>query len=193
MPRISLSSKSKKLINLLPNDEFESSTFGKILKWGLSTFRAMVIVTELIVVSAFLSRFYLDSRNSDLNQEIAVYKAQVLAYSDIESIFRNSQTKLSVAKSIYQSPKLSNIILEINKSMPPDVTLNSISIVDNVLQIKATSFSERSITQFLVNMENNQNFTDVNLTQISSATDDSLATIFNIGAKMKGVVATTTK
>ena len=44
----------------------------------------MVIITELVVMSAFLSRFWLDSRNSDLNEEINMNKVQVLAYAEVE-------------------------------------------------------------------------------------------------------------
>jgi len=83
-----------KQINLIPQDEFESSNFGRILKWALSTFRIVVIVTELIVMSAFLSRFWLDAKNSDLNEEINVNKSQIIAYKDIETEFRSLQKNL---------------------------------------------------------------------------------------------------
>ena len=57
-------------INLLPQEEFEGSVIGRILKWGLSTFRIIVIIVEMVVMAAFLSRFWLDAKNSDLNEDI---------------------------------------------------------------------------------------------------------------------------
>jgi hypothetical protein len=93
--------KSAKHINLLPQDDFQTTGIGRVLKWALSTFRVMVIVTELVVMSAFLSRFWLDSKNSDLNEAMGIKKAQVMAYKEVEKEFRSYQTKLSIASSLY--------------------------------------------------------------------------------------------
>ena len=49
----------KEEINLLPQKGFEATTAGRILAWILSTFRIIVIITELLVMVAFLSRFWL--------------------------------------------------------------------------------------------------------------------------------------
>ena len=65
--------KKSSRINLLPQEEFAASTLGRILAWILSTFRILVIMTELIVILAFLSRFWLDARTTDLNEEIKQY------------------------------------------------------------------------------------------------------------------------
>src|SRR3989344_780469 len=108
-------SKEQIKINLIPQDEFESSTFGRVLKWALSTFRIMVIVTELLVMSAFLSRFWLDARNSDLNEEIEIKKAQIGAYQDVEDSFRKYQAKLVLAKSLYSTGATSQVFKNIIK------------------------------------------------------------------------------
>jgi Tfp pilus assembly protein PilN len=175
----------KNKINLLPQEEFETSTFGRILKWALSSFRVMVIVTELVVMGAFLSRFWLDAKNSDLNDDLNTSKAQVSAYSDIESTTRSNQKRLAIAKSLYTQKNVSEIIENISKLIPSDISLNSISISESVLTLKASSLSERSIMQFLVNLDNNEDLTDVNLSQISSGVDNSYITIFTITANVK--------
>ncbi len=175
--------KQTKQINLIPQDDFSKGTFGRILKWALSTFRFMVIITELIVMSAFLSRFWLDTKNSDLNESLEANKSQVLAYSKIESDFRNIQNKLSIAKDIYSQKKTSDLVSSIAELIPADVTLNTISIINNQVQIKAFSFSERSISQFLVNLEDFKELKNVNLSQISSSVDDENIIIFSISAE----------
>lgn len=173
-------SKKQKNINLIPQDEFESSTAGRILKWALSSFRMIVIATELVVISAFLSRFWLDARNSDLNEELEISKAQVGAYADIETEFRKYQKKLSIVKSLYAEPKSSETMNTLSKMIPTEVSLSSVSISEGLLQIKASAFSENSIAQFLINLEGSNTFNNVVLSQISNSIDNANLTLFTI-------------
>lgn len=177
----------KNKINLLPPEGFATSTFGRILKWVLSTFRIMVILTELIVMAAFLSRFMLDAKNSDLSNEINTNKAQVLAYSDIESSIRLNQKKLIIAKSLYTQKNISEIIEKFSRLIPSDISLNSISISENLLTIRASSFSEQSIMQFLINLDDDDDLSDINLSQVSSSVDNSYITVFTITSNIKGL------
>lgn len=179
--------KKSKQINLIPQDEFESSNFGRILKWALSTFRIVVIVTELIVMSAFLSRFWLDSKNSDLNEEINVSKSQITAYKTIESDFRLLQQQTSIAKVFYSQAKIGDILANISKAIPEDIIVSSISDTDNQLLIKASSFSEKSIAQLLANLESNMDLGDVTLTQITSNFDNNASTVFTVSSKIKNL------
>ena len=174
----------KNKINLLPQEEFGASTFGRILKWTLSTFRVMVIITELVVMGAFLSRFWLDAKNSDLNDELNSGKAQVLAYSDIETSVRLNQKKLNIVKSLYSQKGIDEIIDNLSVLIPSDISLNSISISDDLLTIKSTALSERSIMQFLVNLENNEDLSDVNLSQVSSGVENTYLTVFTVTANL---------
>ncbi len=174
-----------KLINLIPQDDFQSSTFGRIVKWALSTFRAVVIITELIVMSAFLSRFWLDSRNSDLNDEINISKTQIVAYKPIEDEMRSIQKRLDIAKSIYNENKHSSTLKEVSNQIPNDVNLKSITVINNEITIKAISFSEKSVAQFFANLESSKNFRNVNLTQVSSSMNNNSLTQFTIEAKQE--------
>ncbi len=177
--------KKTKQINLLPQSEFDTSPLGRILKWALSTFRVMVIVTELIVMSAFLSRFWLDAKNSDLNDEINVNKSQVLAYSDIEANLRLYQKKLSIAKSLYSQKKINETMSIISKAIPSDVSLVSSSITGNQIEIKAQALSEKSVAQFLVNLDDQESISDINLTQIGSSVENESITIFTLTGIIK--------
>jgi hypothetical protein len=53
-------------VNLLPQDPFFETVFGRFLKWALSIGRYIVIFTELIVILSFASRFTLDRMVTDL-------------------------------------------------------------------------------------------------------------------------------
>lgn len=184
MPINSVKIAKSKQINLLPQDDFQSSTLGRVLKWALSSFRVMVIITELVVMSAFLSRFWLDARNSDLNESLNLNKAKVLAFKETEDEFRRYQQKLSISKSLYSESKNSTLVNDITRIMPEDISIQSIQRNDEGVQVKATGLSERSIAQFIVNMGNIKYLSDVNLSQVSSSVENSYATNFTISAKI---------
>lgn len=180
MPKV-----KNKLINLLPRDEFETSILGRILKWTLSSFRVMVIITEIVVMSAFLSRFWLDARNSDLNEELEMGEVQVDAYEEVELEFRNIQKKLGIAKLLYNEPKPTKVLNDIAGTLPPDIFLSSVILNQTSLLIKAASFSESSIAQLVINLEANKNFSDIELSQISTDQDNPSIIIFTINGKVK--------
>ena len=78
-------------INLLPKEEFAASTWGRILTWLLSTFRIIVIFTEVIVMAVFLSRFWLDAKANDLNELLRKNQAILKTTTEFENEFRDIQ------------------------------------------------------------------------------------------------------
>ena len=169
-----------KAINLLPQEEFNASTLGRTLKWAMGTFRIIVIVTEMVVMAAFLSRFWLDARNSDLNDSIKVASAQIIAQADLEKEFRNLQSKIGIFKQLKSFPPSSPVIDAVTSKLPADVTLTGISVSENKTQIRGTSVSELGIAQFIANLSADPTFKSVDLGQINSS-DNSLAqTTFSI-------------
>ncbi|KKR69678.1 MAG: hypothetical protein UU12_C0039G0005 [Candidatus Woesebacteria bacterium GW2011_GWA2_40_7b] len=134
-----------KTINLLPQEEFDVSTLGRILKWAMGTFRIIVIVTEMIVMTAFLSRFWLDAQNSDLNDAIAIKTAQISAQSDFEKQFRILQHKLSIFKTLTDSPQAS--IAKLLNGMKNEKSLKTVD-----LGSLSTSENDAAFTVFSVNI-----------------------------------------
>jgi len=98
--------KQKQLkINLLAQEEFATSVLGRILSWALSTFRVIVIAVEMIVVVAFLSRFWLDARITDLNDELKQKQAIVASQATFEKRFRSAQSRLEILFEVTKEPK----------------------------------------------------------------------------------------
>ena len=118
----------KSVINLLPQEEFNVSVTGRILRWAMSTFRIIVIVTEMVVMAAFLSRFWLDAQNSDLNNAIKIKAAQITALGSTEKEFRLVQSKVNIIGKMQQSPKLTQIVNTVTSKLPGNVILIGILI-----------------------------------------------------------------
>lgn len=169
-----------KTINLLPQKEFESSILGRILRWATGSFRILVIITEMVVMAAFLSRFWLDAQNSDLNESIKIKSAQITTQKDTEDTFRGLQAKLDIFKNIAASNQSSNRVEIIASKVPTDVTLSSISVAEDSSQIKGVSQSEFAIAQFISNLKAEKSFKSVELNNIGAAQNNSALTDFSL-------------
>jgi len=168
--------KKKSGINLIPQDKFAASTFGRILSWLLSTFRVIVIFVEMIVMVAFLSRFWLDAKNSDLNDELKQRQALIVASKNFEDEFNSIKGKLSIFSSLGTSVGSSGILTKIPSILPEEIYLKNISITEADITINGESPSEQSIAQFIANLEAINQYKDTNLTQVGSNQESGMIT-----------------
>ncbi|KKR29381.1 hypothetical protein A2715_03345 [Candidatus Woesebacteria bacterium RIFCSPHIGHO2_01_FULL_39_32] len=164
-----MAAQNKTEINLLPQKGFEATTTGRILAWILSTFRVIVIVTEIIVMIAFLSRFWLDAQNSDLDEKLDEKKALLSTSLTFENQFRDTQKRLSVFSQITsQESVLSSSLKDIASHLPDDLFLSSVTFNKNSYTIEGITPNERSIQQLIVNLGSSGIFQSVGLNEISS-------------------------
>ncbi len=177
---------AKNKINLLPQEEFEGTTFGRILKWLMSSFRMLVVATEVVVIAAFLSRFWLDAKNTDLDDEIRQKQAVIVADAAFEKEFKNTQKRLRIYSALSKNEKTQETINIISSIMPADITLKSIGIQDGSVQLSGSATSEPSIFQFILNLTANENFKDVTLTGVSGNVESINSLDFNLTFNLKG-------
>lgn len=155
--------------NLLPKTEFETSFGGRFLKWALSTGRYIIILTELVVIVAFLSRFKLDKNLSDLGEAIAGRQTLLEASSNTENLLRLTQARLDIATTKLKTQFIPSEIMEkINNSLTGGVILNTLSISKSGLSLTATTVSENDIGRIVTELSNDLAFKAIDLTDISS-------------------------
>jgi len=177
---------SKNQVNLLPKDEFEFSTTGKLVKWAVSVGRWVVVFTEFIVICAFLSRFYFDTELSNLFDELKQKQAIVESAQSFEENFRQTQNKTKVIKNLLaQESESSEIITDVSSVMPLNISLTQMSVLENTLSLTGNAFSEQDLGVFLSGLLSNPKLFEVSLTNVSSQGEMSLGITFNISAKIK--------
>jgi Tfp pilus assembly protein PilN len=166
--------KRKTKINLIPREGFTATTSGRILVWALSTFRIVVIVTEIIVMIAFLSRFWLDAQNTDLNDEIRQKRAVLEATQNFQDEFEESQKLLSIFGKFSENHGIApNSYQNIRKSLPPDLEPEEFHLTNinfnfkNVILV-GLALDEISVQQFLANLESKDIFKNVALSSIET-------------------------
>ena len=159
--------KSKKApINLLPEEGLETTLAGRILSWVLSTFRIIVIVTEIIVMVAFLSRFWLDAQHTDLSEEIKQKQAVLAASAPFEKNFRDTQKRLNVFTDYSKDPGISKKMDYITDRIPADVILSSVVFNQEKVEINGLAAQESSIMQFIVNLTSDETLGEISLDKI---------------------------
>lgn len=171
----------EKQINLLPKDKWETGVIGKLLKWALNVGRYVVVFTELIVISAFLFRFSLDRKLTDLKEEMSQKQATVAAYGDFESSFRSVQEKLKIIKEVEEaSVDVDGILFSISQITPIDTVYSSITILDGEVSLEGETLSEVGLATLLAKAQESDRFSEVVLDNVSSATEKSQAIEFRM-------------
>lgn len=180
--------RKKSNINLLPQEEFAKSTAGRVLTWILSTFRIIVIVVELIVMGAFISRFFVDAKISNLNDDLEQRETIIKSYSNFEKDYRLTQQKLKIVSDlISDSKKTLPLLSETVSFLPDDISLIEWRLDENVVFVKGVGYSEQSIVQFIANLESSPKLHGVFLDQIDSRSDTP-GIVFTLKANIEGGV-----
>lgn len=153
-------------VNLLPGDELENKPQGKFLKWALTWGKRIVVMTELVVILAFLSRFWLDTTVADLNDEIARKKAVVQASAEFEKTFRAVSNR--VEKSVVIEKSLSSLTVydKARALIPVSILLNQITIDKRDVTFNGSA-EERSLSELVSAFKDSPDFTNVSVERIA--------------------------
>lgn len=173
-------SASQKKINLILKEGFENSTLGTILIWSLSAGRLIVILTELVVILAFLSRFWLDRTLTDINESNASKRKQIEASTSFETNFRDIQDRLANYRKYAHQANDDVKISKIASLLPADVTLTKVNLSKKDFQISGVSLSEAGLSGFMKGISGNSPFENVILSSLNLATDGQQGLVFTI-------------
>lgn len=175
-------------INLLGQEGLEITTTGRILAWVLTSFRIIIIFTEIIVMTAFFSRFWLDNQNAELDDQIRQKQEIIATSGNFENEFRNIQKRLEIFTDLTANTRVSSEILStITSYIPSDTLLTSIRFGARQTDIDGISPGEKNIQQFMTNLASNDVFDSVLLNEISTSQENSSLLIFKLSLKHKEI------
>ncbi len=154
-------------INLLKNKEI--SFFDKFINWILTIGRLIVILTELVALSAFIYRFSLDRKLIDLHSKIKQEQTIVSYLKDNEAKYRDLQDRLLLASKFSTASKERiKIFKDIIGFTPKDMTFNNLIFYKNRVNINADVQSTPSLTAFVNSLKSYPNITSVSLDTIEN-------------------------
>lgn len=154
-------------INLLGDSEMEHTPLGRIVSWAVTYGRYIMIGTEIVVLLAFISRFSLDRKLTDLKEEVSQKQDIIEANLPFENEVRSLQDKLTKIKSLVVQPvdPLGTLTL-FQTLLPQGVYLQSYNMSNDKLTVQATAGSTNSFAQFMSNLQSSKNLTEVNIGDI---------------------------
>lgn len=157
----------RRSINLLPRDSFESSQAGIILSWLLSFGKWAVIITQLIVMGAFLWRFSLDRELTDLKKSIAKNVAVIKSYEQTERDFVLTQKRLATAKTVIAQQKaITDELAKLASVTPLGVWYEKLTLTPTSTTLSAYSRSLPGFSRFLASIQNDQRYSGVTVGRI---------------------------
>lgn len=157
----------RRAINLLPRDSFESSQVGMILAWLLVFGKWAVIITQLIVMGAFLWRFTLDRELTDLKKSIAKNVAVIKSYEQIEKDFVLTQKRLVAAKEVINDQKaITTEFAKLAQITPQDVWYEKLTVSPESTTISAYSRSLPGFSLLLTSLQADPRYDSISVARI---------------------------
>lgn len=141
-------------INLLGTQDLDHTPWGRLISWATTYGRYIMITTEIVVLLAFISRFSLDRKNTDLTEELTQKQAILQANVEFEREIKSLQANLATTKTLLtHQAKPVELINTIETLLPADVYLSTLDVTKNKLSISATAASTQGFAQFLSNLQ----------------------------------------
>ena len=181
---------AKKEMSFLPEEENVNSITARFVRWITTVGRFVIVFTELIVICAFLSRFWLDRTNSDLSEVVRQQKAILESTVDFENDYNQLQKRLKLIKNYYQNqPEYQSCLTTLVESTPAEISYTSLEINRNstnqiVADINLSAYNESSIVDFITNLFVNPKVSSVDIKVIEKKPKDTkynvdLSLVFN--------------
>ncbi len=154
-------------INLLPTDEIEKAPLGKFLKWALTYGRYIVVITELIVLLAFLSRFKLDRDITDLSEEIMRKKNIIVNAEPFENKVRQLQNRLEkISLAVDATNHPDRMFSYLTTILPQETVLDSVTISGSQAILTGKTPSETGLSTLVSNLRKNKDVTSIAVDKI---------------------------
>lgn len=123
-----------------------------------------MIVTEMLVIIAFLSEFKLYDDLSNLNSTLEGQKNILESMSPMEKEFRQVQARLEAANTLLQSQLEAQANLDkLVEKVPVEIKMNSVRVEKNGVTMEATTISEQALGGMLRQLAADQQWKNVKL------------------------------
>ncbi|NOY14664.1 MAG: PilN domain-containing protein [bacterium] len=156
-------------INLLPSAQWNYSFVAFLLKWVVSYGRYVLVITELIVILAFLSRFKLDQDLLSLEDRIRDDRLILESSRKFEDRLQKLTSKQGFVIKEWKDQYLwSEYLKEVTRLLPQGVVLSSITASGSQLSLTGSSLNETALAYLMNNFKKSPAFKRVSLEKVAS-------------------------
>lgn len=153
-------------VNFLVKDELQEFGQGKVLKWALNWGKKIVVLTELVVILAFLSRFWLDTTVADLGEKITQKKAIIDASAESEKRFRVLAARVNKATKIENAVSILTIYDKTESLIPAKVEVKQLTVAQKEIAFGGSA-DEQTLSNMVNAFKNSKIFTNIRVEKIT--------------------------
>lgn len=172
-------------INILQPQGNPEKIYVRFTRWLLSTGRYIIIIVEIIVLGAFVSRFKIDS---DLETTKEASEQQIPFIESLkqdEQLIRQTQLQLATIRDIRQTtPDYTLIMQKISGTQPLGIKITSLNLEKNsgiiALKITGQAKTNNDLSNFVAGLKADSNFSDINL--VGAGVDQNIITFSITGS-----------
>lgn len=170
-------------LNLLHPKELQTKLPEKFVKWLISYGRFIVILVEVIVVAAFLTRFKYDADLDELKRKINQDLPYVEGLATDEALIEQTQNRLAIIDKTYLNyDRWQTTIVNLSTLTPASIQFIGLTLEEKdeknlTFRISASTISNTDLGIFLNNLRTQENFREINLTNIAFEDDQILFTV----------------
>lgn len=180
-------------INLTPSEQ--ESIKSILYKWVINVGKIIILVAQIIAMSALFYRFTLDRQITDLHDRIKTKETIVKNQAEKEQEYRNLQKRLADIKIIDDSTQTK--VDNFGKILPQikdDVYLaNRISIKENIFTLDADVSSVFAIPQLINSLKDVSSVDTIKINNVQSKNNSTNFTMeINLHNNLAGIPQTTT-
>ena len=162
----------KKELSLLPDEANSGSTSARVIRWISTVGRYVIVFTELIVILALLSRFWLDRQNADLSETIRQQEAILNSTREFETQYNLLQNRLKYIKThLNTSPDYVGQVNSLTTSTPSKVVYESLTLQQTedkrtTADLSLIAYEEEDLVNFITNLILNPDIQSVDIRSI---------------------------
>lgn len=154
-------------INLIGKDDLSHSPWGRLISWATTYGRYIMITTEIVVLLAFISRFSLDRKLTDITEEISQKQDIIEANVEFEREMRALQGDLTRIQTLHAAQETPLTIIDLIQTyIPADVYLTSYDFSGDKLSVSAVAGTSEGFAQFLARLTTAQVISDISIGDI---------------------------
>lgn len=145
--------------------------FDVFLKWALTAGRIIIIITEVIALSAFLYRFSLDRQLIDLHDTIKQKQTIVNNFKTNEDKYRNLQERLAFASQFgNEGQRKVKLFRDIIGFATPDLIFNSLLLSEDAIRMEIRVRSLSPLSKFVNALRNYSLIKTISVDKIENRT-----------------------
>jgi hypothetical protein len=161
-------SKSSISINLTGKPKESNSSM--FYKWTIHIGRIVIVLTELVALSALGYRFVIDRQITDLNDQIEKQVLFIRNLQEREDTFRAVQNKIETITTIKEATdaKVSVMNKVLGAANTNVFSTNGLNVQKNIISVDGTTSSVFALNNFIENIKQDQNIQTITIEDITS-------------------------